>query len=219
MIPTRVFYKKTGRSKYISHLDMSRLVARALKKSGLPVWYTEGFNPHIYTTFALPLSLGYESLCESFDMKLMEQTEPGIIIERLNACLPEGIEVFDAAPPKMKPNVIKWADYRIELYFDNHDSSTVADKIREFLYLEKITTLKKTKKSNVEIDLKPHFQLLDLKTSNESVIIELRMAAGNQLNINPSLLIGAFCDWARIEYDYISTLRTRIITEDMLDFE
>ena len=60
-IDYRLFYTKTGRLKYISHLDTNRLMQRTLKRSGLPVWYSEGFNPHIYITFALPLALGLES--------------------------------------------------------------------------------------------------------------------------------------------------------------
>ena len=65
----RVFYTKTGRAKYISHLDVTRCFQRALQRAGLSVWYTEGFNPHSYLTFTLPLSLGYESLCESMDKR------------------------------------------------------------------------------------------------------------------------------------------------------
>ncbi len=57
----RVFYSKKGRMKFISHLDMNRFMTRMILKSGLPVWYTEGFNPRPYLTFALPLSLGFES--------------------------------------------------------------------------------------------------------------------------------------------------------------
>ena len=66
----RVFYEKTGRAKYISHLDINRCMQRALRRAEIPVWYTEGFNPHPYTTFALPLSLGYESLCETMDLRI-----------------------------------------------------------------------------------------------------------------------------------------------------
>ena len=56
MINIRVFYHKTSRAKYISHLDIMRCMQRAVVRAGLPVWYTEGFNPHIYLTFSLPLS-------------------------------------------------------------------------------------------------------------------------------------------------------------------
>ena len=62
MTTIRVWFTKTGEASYISLLDLQRVMQRALKRSGLPVWYTLGFNPHIYMTFAAPLSLGQESL-------------------------------------------------------------------------------------------------------------------------------------------------------------
>ena len=88
MINVRVFYTKTGRARFISHLDMMRFMTRALKRSGLPVWYTEGFNRHIYTTFALPLSLGFESMCEFMDFRLLpDEFDMEEVATRLNACL------------------------------------------------------------------------------------------------------------------------------------
>ena len=59
MIDKRIRFTKTGEAKYISHLDLYRFMLRALKRAKLPVWHTEGFNPHVYVTFALPLSLKY----------------------------------------------------------------------------------------------------------------------------------------------------------------
>ena len=66
----RVWFKKMGMSRFVSHLDLMRAMTRALRRADVPLWYTEGFNPHPYITFALPLSLGMESLCESMDMRI-----------------------------------------------------------------------------------------------------------------------------------------------------
>ena len=77
MIDIRLGFSKTDRAAYISHLDCNRLFQRAFKRSGLPVWYTQGFNPHVYLTFPLPLSLGTESLCETVDFRLTEETSMG----------------------------------------------------------------------------------------------------------------------------------------------
>ena len=65
------FYKK-GRMKYISHLDLIRTMTGALGRSEIPVYYSEGFNPHPKMVFALPLSVGCESICEYLDIKLLE---------------------------------------------------------------------------------------------------------------------------------------------------
>lgn len=63
----RLVFSKTGRARYMSHLDLNRAMIRALRRAKLPVWYTEGFNRHPYVTFAAPLSLGYEGLHETME--------------------------------------------------------------------------------------------------------------------------------------------------------
>ena len=107
----RVFYAKTGTAKYISHLDINRCFQRAMKRAAIPLWFTEGFNPHAYLTFPLPLALGYESLCECVDFRLVEPIEPGEIVRRLNAVLPMGLKAVRAAPPAYKAADIALAAY------------------------------------------------------------------------------------------------------------
>ena len=65
MITVRISFNKKNEASYISLLDLQRVMQRVLKRSGLPVWHTLGFNPHIYMTFACPLSLGQESVWTS----------------------------------------------------------------------------------------------------------------------------------------------------------
>ena len=100
MTTIRVWFTKTGEASYISLLDLQRVMQRALKRSGLPVWYTLGFNPHIYMTFAAPLSLGQESLAETVDFKSeAEGYDWGCAAApALSACLPRGIKVTRIAP-------------------------------------------------------------------------------------------------------------------------
>ena len=112
----RVFYRKFGSCKYISHLDTNRVMLRAIGKSGLNIWRTEGFNQHAYITFALPLSLGFGSECESMDFRVLDDNEDlSAIPERLNACLPEGIRVFRCAESVHKPAAIDSAKYAVRL--------------------------------------------------------------------------------------------------------
>ena len=70
MRAVRLNFSKTGRAIYISHLDINRMMTRAVRRAKLPMWYTEGFNPHPYLTFALPLSLGQSSDCEYMDIRI-----------------------------------------------------------------------------------------------------------------------------------------------------
>ena len=92
----RIWFKKDGACRYISHLDLNRVMLRALHKSKIPIWHTEGFNPHPFATFPLPLSLGFRGVNECMDVKLEdEEFSFKEIIDRLNDCLPPGIRIFD----------------------------------------------------------------------------------------------------------------------------
>ncbi|MBQ0092066.1 MAG: TIGR03936 family radical SAM-associated protein, partial [Clostridiales bacterium] len=64
MIYVFATFEKTGNLRYISHLDLQRAFTRLLLRSGLPVVFSEGFNPHPKLTFAQPLSIFQESVCE-----------------------------------------------------------------------------------------------------------------------------------------------------------
>ena len=98
----RVKYIKKGRSKYISHLDMNRCMTRALQCAKLPIWHTEGFNPHPYVTFALALSLGFESSCEIMDFNLNEGVAFAKVKRALNDVMPEGIQILSVITPQRK---------------------------------------------------------------------------------------------------------------------
>ena len=67
-------------------------MSRALKRAQIPLWYTEGFNPHPYMSFSLPLSLGVESLCESVDLRIIGDITNDEIKYRLNNVLPQDIK-------------------------------------------------------------------------------------------------------------------------------
>ena len=115
MTTVRVWFTKTGEAAYISLLDLQRVMQRALKRSGLPVWYTQGFNPHIYMTFAAPLALGQESLVESLDCRM--EPLPGDWEQAraaLQACLPEGVRAVKLEPAGMDPSKIASAVYEIQ---------------------------------------------------------------------------------------------------------
>ena len=99
----RIWFKKDYECRYISHLDLNRCMLRALNKSKIPVWHTEGFNPHPFATFPLPLSLVFIGVNECMDVKI-EDDNYSIkeIIPSLNSCLPRGIQVFDVTEVIMK---------------------------------------------------------------------------------------------------------------------
>lgn len=214
----RVFFKKQGRIKYISHLDINRCMARALKRSGLPVWHTLGFHPHIYITFALPLSLGYESECESMDFRLTEEIPMQEVIDRLNAVFPEGLTAYRAQPALQKPAAICRAEYAVTQEFDSLDAQAVAEKFALFCAQPEILVSKRTKKGEKTIDIKPHFSVCDVSAQNNALTLRICTAAGTSLNINPTLVLDAFAEAYDAKADWTQVVRIAILDSDGKDF-
>ena len=89
----RLLFSKTGRAKYISHLDLMRTFQRAFARANIQIKHTEGFNPHPFVSIALPLSVGYSSQCEILEFGLMGDMPYDQVPERLTAAMPEGIVI------------------------------------------------------------------------------------------------------------------------------
>ena len=177
----RVFFEKKGRAVYISHLDLYRVFQRAVKRCKLPVWETQGFNPHVYITFALPLALGVEGVCESLDTKLTEDLSPEEVKDRLNSALPDDIRVLRVGEQVYKPTEIEKSEYEINIDCD-------FSLLTEFFGQERIITEKKTKKGISEIDLKPYIELMEIREG----FIRMRLPSGTEFNINANLVFDAF---------------------------
>ncbi|MDD4910341.1 MAG: TIGR03936 family radical SAM-associated protein [Candidatus Omnitrophica bacterium] len=88
------FYKR-GKIKYISHLDLVRLFARAARRAGLPLYLTKGFSPRPKIVFKRALRLGLESDNEECSIYLNEPIRADEFKGKLNACLPEGVNVLE----------------------------------------------------------------------------------------------------------------------------
>lgn len=214
MVKVRVVFEKKGRAKYISHLDLNRCMQRTFKRSGLPVWYTEGFNPHIYIMFALPLSLGYESSVEIMDFNLNEEVPFDEITERLNSVMPEGLKAVKAFSPVNKHTAIKNASFRISFKTDNPEN--LSRKFDEFMSQEQINTVKKTKRGGEKlIDLKPDISILDTGISAGQFEVNAVFPAGTEKNLNPSLLTDIFEEFCGNGIQGISVERTGIFMGNM----
>lgn len=186
-VNTRAFFSKTGRAKYISHLDLSTVMIRAMKRTRLPIWQTEGFNPRTYVTFMLPLSLGQEGEHEAMDFRLTEDVPYDEVKDRLNAALPPDIRVTEVTVPKDRNTDITAARYRIELP-EEFCRSGGADRLRELCGREQINVEKRTKKGSSVVDLKPLMNDVEIGGN----LISLTLPAGNSFNINPTLLFEAY---------------------------
>lgn len=214
----RIWFKKDGATRYISHLDLNRVMTRAIQHSKLPVWHTEGFNPHPFITFALPLSLGFRGVKEAMDIKLLEEVTKDEIINTLNNCLPSGIDVYDVTEPVMKAGKIAFGKFDIKAESDNTSPEELFEMFRTLFSLEKIEVEKAGKKGTKIIDLKPHVGSYTLEKLDDCVSLEIILPAGSVNNINPMLLITALEKLNNIEIDTDVT-RLDVYNEEMKPFE
>ena len=190
MLRLRAVFEKKGRAKYISHLDLNRCMLRIFRRSKLPIWYTEGFNPHPYYAFALALSLGFESSCEIMDFNITDdEMSMEEIRDRLNAVMPEGMGIIAVAPQIKKITAITHADYSFEL--ETEDVPGLRSDIEKLLAGESILIEKKTKKGIKTVDIKPDLQVLTFEDGDGCIKMSLRLPAGTQTNYNPTLFFDA----------------------------
>ena len=212
MIRVRAVFEKCGRAKYISHLDLNRCMLRIFRRSGLPIWYTEGFNPHPYYSFALALSLGFESSCEILDFNLTEDISYDEIRDKLNAVMPEGMRIISVAEQKQKITAITEAEYSFSLVTE--DVEKLYADIQSLLAQPEILIEKKTKKGMKTVDIKPSIKVMSCEKSNSSIDMAIRLPAGTQTNFNPTLFIESLKSTGTVPFEPEKIRRIGIFCEN-----
>lgn len=218
-INLRARFEKSGRSVFISHLDLMRTMQRALKRSKIPVWYTEGFNPHIYLNFPLALSLGVTGRSEFMDFAVTERTAFETLRDRLNAEMPEGLRILEIFEPLNENKDIGFADYRIDFH-SGADPKETLSMLEKMLSEEKIEVDKRSKsKGTVKTDIKPHIDIMSAEPLGEALRVLIRLPAGLKMNINAGVFTDAFADYSKIKFTKICAERTKILCTDGKDFK
>lgn len=188
---------------------------RALHKSKIPIWHTEGFNPHPFATFPLPLSLGFRGVNECMNVKLEDDDFPfKEIISRLNDCLPRGLRVFDVTEPIMKAGRIAFASFTIKISVDGKNSHTVCEQLKELLASESIEIEKKSKKGIKTVDIKQGIQSFTVTEKFDFAELDVVLSAGSSDNVNPNLLISAFENRFSVSCD-VDITRNDLYNADM----
>ena len=216
----RMSFEKTGMAKFISHLDTVRCITRAMKRANVPVWFTEGFNPHAFLTFAMPLSLGFESLCETVDFRLVEEVDLDELKERLNNALPVDMTVKEIYVYDTLPNDIRWAEYKV--VFNNPDELLLA-QAEKILSSNEIMVMKKgkqgRKKVEKEVNIKEHIKSFELENDNGKLVLKTVLSSGPSININPMLLIGALVKDTNTDEQDVDIIKIQSYKENMEIFK
>lgn len=174
-------YSKKGNLKYISHLDVLRFIQRAVKRANISAKYSEGFNPHMKTSFGFPLSLGNESIGEYFDVEINDKIDINDFINKMNNVLPKEMQILAAKYTEDTESIMSrcsFVEYIINIEFESLDIDKLNDYFKEMLQTgviyERMKKNKKNKNVIKEINTKELIKYLKAKkTSDNTAIIEV----------------------------------------------
>lgn len=212
----RVRFSKTGPVTYVSHLDLVRNVMRALVKSRLPLWYTEGFNPKPKLTFASSLSVGCAGERELFDVKVTEEISDEEICRILSAAMPDGIDVIEAYTPDKKFSEVRWAENEIVFHLEEPaaDAEALCREI-ETLFDRPVVVMKRSKSGEKETDISPMVKAVSARADKDSITVTAVTAADSAGYLNPVYVaqtVSAMVGFPPVKYH--SLTRKKLLAAD-----
>jgi len=205
-------FGKQSRLRFISHLDMQRFFQRALNRTGLPIAYTQGFNPHPVLSFGSALALGWTSEYEIIDIKLAVPMGRKRTEEAMRQALPDDLPVIevklvdDRHPAPMAQ--VKMADYRVTVEGDNAEK--ILAQIPAFMESESVLEMKKTKSGEKEINIRP--LVISAEVFDGGFIVRTMLTEKDSLK--PNLMLKALADMAGVEVPDARIHRLMLLGED-----
>jgi len=198
----RFKFTKTDEMKFIGHLDFMVSFQRACKRADIPIAYSNGFNPHQLLNFASPLSLGYTSIGDYGEFQLTKEIPAEEIKERLNAALPFGVRILDAAELKKEAEKVMTslsaAAYEIE-FEKSVTPDTIYEKLGSFISQNEIIVLKKTKHKIEDTNIKPDIiNITDI--SDNTAKLKAVVYSGSVRNLKPESIAEAFMIYTGLEF-------------------
>lgn len=194
----RIKFAKEGTMKFIGHLDIMRYFQKIMRKADVKIRYSEGFSPHQIMSFASPLSVGTESRGEYVDIEVLNTDSSTEMLRRINEVMTEGMEALsyrllpDTAANAM--SIVAAADYEVRFRegYEPEDWQEFVTGLKEFLNQKEILIIKKTKKGEREMDIRPMIYNLSPVPGKQAVF--MKIAAGSAANLKPEAVIQAYLD-------------------------
>ena len=205
----RIKFRKWGSMKFIGHLDMMRYFQKVMRRADVDIRYSEGFSPHQIMSFAAPLGVGITSDGEYFDIEVHSTKSSAEMIADMNKTMVDGVEItgYVALPDNAKTamSIVAAADYVLS-YKEGYDVPFSVEewkaKVDElFTSQNTFTIVKKTKKSEREVDLKPLVYAFDVIEEDGKPAFYINVSTGSVDNIKPELLLASMYEKLGLEYN------------------
>ena len=205
----RIKFSKHGVVKFIGHLDFMRYFQKAIRRAGIDVTYSSGFSPHQVMSFASPLGVGHCSNGDYFDIEVKSHNGRRDMIERLNLAMVPGVKVENIVALGEKAGnamaSVAAAAYTLEWKEGYEVPENLANQVARFYGQDAIMVIKQTKKSTLELDLKPG--IYEMQATDHA--ITMLVDASSSGNIKPALLLEAFYTFIGKEFEPLAIQITR----------
>lgn len=194
----RIKFSKYGAMKFIGHLDVMRYFQKVMRRANIDISFTEGYSPHMIMSFALPLGVGVTSSGEYLDIEIHTPVSSQEAVKRLNGVMVDGVQVqsfrqIEEGKAGKAMSLVAAADYTLTFREGKEPPAGWQEKFQEFLNQKQITVLKKTKKSEREVDILP--MIYECHMENKQ--IRMTVAAGSAANLKPELVMEAFSSYIK----------------------
>lgn len=210
-------FTKNENVKYVSHLDLVRMFGRAMRRAGLQISFSQGFNPHPIMNFAHPLGVGISSECELIEIGFEGDVSSTEILGKLSAQMPDGFKLLDAKLSEVKSpfSQLSLAKYRIEIFDGTVD-------IARLMAMKEIITEKKTKSGTKETDIRPLIKSAEVvETKDDCTVVEAVLNCGEP-NLKPELFVKVIEQTGCGKVDYFKIHRQALLNAEgnqLIDFQ
>ena len=215
------FYKR-GSLAYIAHLDLVRTLTKSIARAGIPVRYSEGFNPHPRLSFATAMSIGLESDCEFLDIRLVKTVDTWALLEAFNQSLTEELQATEAYLPEAKFTDIAYSSYTIRIVTEGA-SEALAQKCEKALKEGPVVVFKRSKSGDKDTDISEGIRDVSVVFKEGALVLNATLKADNAGFLNPEYLVTFLKEKCGVLgedllHEYYSILRTGLYTADMTPF-
>ena len=206
----RIKFRKYGVMKFIGHLDIMRFFQKVMRRADIPIAFSGGFSPHMIMSFANPLGVGVTSDGEYFDIELTEEIDMQAAVVCMNEVVVEGIEIVNMVPisddkKRTGMSIVAAADYLSSIKKGEFPEDWKA-KAEGFMNQPSISVVKKTKKSEKEVDIKPMIYKFEVRDDS----VYMQVATGSVENLKPELVMQALCNFLNVDTESVSFAHHRL---------
>jgi radical SAM-linked protein len=197
--------------KFIGHLDIMRYFQKVMRRAEVNICYSGGFSPHQIMTFASPLGVGLTSDGEYVDIEVNSTDSSAEMLRRINAVMVEGVEALsyrllpDTAANAM--SIVAAADYSVTFREgkEPQDWQHFCDRLKDFLSQEEILVVKKSKKGEREVNIRPMIYALNI----DHHTVKMQIASGSAANLKPEMVLQAYMSFLGEELEDFALLINR----------